>query len=302
MSLSSDNSEFERKPPVGDPPNSGPPYEAPFILSPLREAPVAELAPTEAPRLPPGNRSGENPPWTGWDVLQIGVLSLVAVFVFLLATAYVAKRVIYPRMTFGDVAQTPLVTVAAQFIAYLLVFAFMVAVVRRDGDGGQSFWSAMKWNPPTRWKEFLGAGVLLSLALQGLAHLLPMPNNLPIDKFFQTPAEAWVLSIFGMTFAPLLEELFFRGFLYPVLARRLGVVLSVFLTAAAFGLIHAPQLGRAWGPVLIVFLVGLVLTICRAITQSVASGVLIHIAYNGTISVLLFIGSGGFRHLERLNS
>jgi hypothetical protein len=128
-----------------------------------------------------------------------------------------------------------------------------------------------------------------------------MPTELPIDKFFQTPAEAWVLSIFGMTFAPLLEELFFRGFLYPVLARRVGVVLSVFLTAVAFGLIHAPQLGRAWGPVLIVFLVGLALTICRAITKSVAAGVLIHVAYNGTISVLLFIGSDGFRHLERLN-
>jgi hypothetical protein len=26
-----------------------------------------------------------------------------------------------------------------------------------------------------------------------------------------------------------------------------------------------------------------------------------HMAYNGTLSVLLFIGTDGFRHLERLN-
>jgi len=268
----------------------------PIIDQPLVAEPFSGDTPPQRT-----NRSGENPPWTGWDVLQIAVLTLVSVFVFLLATAYVAKRVLYPRMSFGDVAQIPLVTVVAQGLAYFLAFAFMVAVVRREGHGAQNFWTAMRWNPPVRWKEFLGAGILLSLALQGFAHLLPMPTELPIDKFFQTPAEAWVLSIFGMTFAPLLEELFFRGFLYPVLARRVGVVFSVFLTAVAFGLIHAPQLGRAWGPVLIVFLVGLALTICRAITRSVASGVLIHVAYNGTISVLLFIGSDGFRHLERLN-
>jgi membrane protease YdiL (CAAX protease family) len=66
-------------------------------------------------------------------------------------------------------------------------------------------------------------------------------------------------------------------------------------------LIHAPQLGRAWGPVLVVFLVGVALTLTRAKTKSVASSMLVHIAYNGTLSVLLFVGSSGFRHLERLN-
>ena len=109
-----------------------------------------------------------------------------------------------------------------------------------------------------------------------------------------------MLSLFGMTLAPLIEELFFRGFLYPVLARRIGVVLSVLFTAIGFSLIHVPQLAQAWGPVLIVFIIGLALTIVRAVTKSVAAGVLMHMAYNGTISVLLFIASGGFRHLEKI--
>jgi hypothetical protein len=128
-----------------------------------------------------------------------------------------------------------------------------------------------------------------------------MPKELPIDRFFQTPLEAWALSWFGITLAPLFEELFFRGFLYPVLVRRLGVFAAILITAASFGLIHAPQLAQAWAPVLVVFLVGLVLTVVRAVTKSVASGLLIHMAYNGTISLLLFIGSDGFRHLEKLN-
>ena len=49
------------------------------------------------------------------------------------------------------------------------------------------------------------------------------------------------------------------------------------------------------------FLVGIVLTIVRAKTNSVAAGVLIHMAYNGTITVAMFAATDGFRHLEKLN-
>ena len=141
---------------------------------------------------------------------------------------------------------------------------------------------------------------MLALGLQAFAHLLPMPKNLPIDQFFQTAREAYLLSIFGMSLAPLLEELFFRGFLYPVLARRLGMAAGIFLTALAFALIHGAQLMYAWGPVLVIFLVGLVLTLVRAVTKSVAASLLIHMAYNGTISLAMFAATSGFRHLERL--
>lgn len=241
----------------------------------------------------------ENPPWTGWDVLQIAILTIVSIFVFLIACTFAAQKLFFRNLEFVEVARFPLITVFAQLLAYLLVLAFMASILKRAP--GMPFWSAISWNWPRNWHRYLLAGVVLSFVLQAVAHVLPMPKELPIDRFFQTTAEAWALSIFGMTLAPLLEELFFRGFLFPVLARRLGMFAAIALTAASFGLLHAPQLARAWGPVLVVFLVGLVLTITRAVTKSVAAGVLIHIAYNGTISVLIFIASGGFRHLDRLN-
>jgi membrane protease YdiL (CAAX protease family) len=98
-----------------------------------------------------------------------------------------------------------------------------------------------------------------------------------------------------------MEELFFRGFLYPVLARGIGIPLGIFLTAVGFALLHGAQLGFSWGPVLVIFLVGLVLTIVRARKNSVAAGVLIHMAYNGTITVAMFAATDGFRHLEKLS-
>ena len=232
-------------------------------------------------------------------MLQLAILTFVAIVVFLVLSAGAAQHFLYPRLSFTEVVRYPLVTVAAQLLAYLLVLVYMVAVVRREP--GRRFWSTIRWNWPKQWAAYLAGGMVLSVGLQGIAHFLPMPRELPIDRFFQTGQEAWVLSIFGVTLAPLMEELFFRGFLYPVLVRRLKIVVAVIITAATFGLIHAPQLGHAWGPVLVVFMVGLALTITRAVTKSVAPGFLVHVAYNGTISVLIFAATDGFRHLEKLN-
>jgi membrane protease YdiL (CAAX protease family) len=258
--------------------------------------PWPELDPLPQPPIP---TIVENPPWSGWDVLQIIFLTIASVAIFLPLVGFVAQRLLYRGVPFVQVVAYPLVTVLAQGLAYLLILVFMISIVKRSPN--QTFWEAIRWNWPHNWPSYLLGGVVLAVALQGIAHFLPMPKELPMDRFFRTAGEAWVLSLFSISFAPLLEELFFRGFLYPVLLRRLGIVIAVLTTAAAFSLIHAPQLGRAWGPVLVIFMVGLALTLARAITKSVAAGVLMHIAYNGTLSVLLFIGTDGFRHLERLN-
>jgi membrane protease YdiL (CAAX protease family) len=248
---------------------------------------------------PADSPSSENPVWSGWDVFQIALLTVASIIIFVLLGAAGAQRLLYPHSAFVDVLQLPMVTVVAQLLAYLLVLSFMVAVVKRIP--GREFWRELHWKWPRNWPVYVVAGFVLSVSLQGFAHLLPMPKELPIDRFFRTAQEAWALSLFGMTVAPLMEELFFRGFLYPVLVRRLGTAAAIIFTSASFGLLHAAQLGRAWGPLLVVTLVGLALTITRAVTKSVAPGFLMHVAYNGTISVLLFAGTGGFRHLERLS-
>src|SRR5207244_12693471 len=112
-----------------------------------------------------------------------------------------------------------------RFLAYLVVFGYMISLVCGQASG--SCWGEIHCNRPRNWPAYVMGGVVLAFGLQAVAHFLPMPKELPIDRFFQTPAEAWILSLFGATFAPLIEELFFRGFLYPVLARRLGLFLGV---------------------------------------------------------------------------
>lgn len=258
-----------------------------------------QTTPEPAPPVATAPSPIENPVWTGWEVLALAFVTLFSIFVFVLLVTFAAHKFIYPRTPWVEVVKYPGLIVFSQVLAYVVVFLLMYLLVK--WDHGQDFWGAIRWNWPERWSTYLFAGVVLSISLQLFAHLLPIPKNLPMDQFFQTEREAYLLSIFGVTFAPLLEELFFRGFLYPVLARRMGMAVAVVLTALGFALLHGAQLMFSWGPVLVIFMVGLVLTLVRAITKSVAAGLLMHIAYNGTISVIMFVATDRFRHLERLN-
>jgi membrane protease YdiL (CAAX protease family) len=260
------------------------------FVAPVVLVPTADVVPPVPP----------DPAWNGWDVVRLICVTIVALFVGLFVALLIARGMLYPHRPLGDIARNPLVVVAGQCLAYLLVLGYMYVLVTRERHR-PDFLTAIHWNWPPKIAIYAGVGVVLSVALQGLAHFLPIPKELPIDSFFRTPLEAWSLGIMSITLAPLMEELFFRGFLYPVLARRMGVAVSVIITALSFALLHGAQLMFSWGAVLVIFIVGLVLTIVRARTNSVAAGIVIHMAYNATITIAMFVATDGFRNLEKLN-
>jgi len=267
--------------------------------NPLIETPSTEYQP-QAARPEPETPSVENPVWTGKDVLQIALLMFLSPFVIVILVSLLAQKLFYRGLSWPEVAGKPTLALLTEFVVYAAVVLYMYLLI--EGRYRRGFSEAIHWNWPRggAWK-LVGLGILMLVSLQGLAHVLPIPKSVPFDQFFKRPLEAYITSIFAVSIGPLMEELFFRGFLYPVLARRLGVGAGVFLTGLAFGLIHALQLGFAWAPVLLIFLVGIVLTIVRALTQSVAASFVVHAAYNSTLTILTFIATDGFRHLEKLN-
>jgi membrane protease YdiL (CAAX protease family) len=80
--------------------------------------------------------------------------------------------------------------------------------------------------------------------------------------------------------APLVEEFFFRGFIYPVLWKRLGPLWGALITGAIFGLGHAPAPWVSLGA-LAVFGFGLCLLYWR--TGSIIPGMALH-ALNNSIT------------------
>lgn len=258
---------------------------------------VEFLAPDTAASLPAP--SIDDPPWSFWDVVRIAVIAVVAVGFFSIAAMVFAMQGQLGRNAAADLARNPRVVVPAQFAAYLVVIGYMVALVRLRG---KAFWRMIGWNwPSSKWLGYAALGIGLAIIVQSASVLLPIPKSLPIDRYFRDRLGAYLMAIFGMSFAPLVEELFFRGFLYPVIARRWGIISGVTITAAVFAFIHESQLAHAWAPLLLLFGVGIVLTVVRARTGSVGASFLIHVGYNSTLFLMLYFASDHFRHLERIS-
>jgi membrane protease YdiL (CAAX protease family) len=272
-------------------PVSSPENHIPEI--PLTSPPAAPLAPASPP-LP-----AEDPPWSVLEVIGLTILTILTMTGSLVGGAYFVHRHFAPATPWAELTKRHDILVGAQFVTYLVILLVMYTMVDTQSSG--KAWEAIRWNWPNNWVTYVGAGLALQVCLLLLASLLPMPKHAPIDEFFRTARDAWIVSLFGVLFAPVFEEVYFRGFLYPALARWLGTPVSIVITSLFFAAIHGPQLSDAWGPVLVIFLVGLTLTIVRAVKKSVAATVLMHMAYNGTIFIAAYFTTDGFRHLEKFN-
>jgi membrane protease YdiL (CAAX protease family) len=246
------------------------------------------------PVMPPRR---EDPVWNGWDVVLIVCLTIATMFFAQFAILFGAQYLFYPHATLMELAQKPLLLLISTSVIEVAVVIYLILLV--EGRYHASFGNAIRWSwPRNGWNLLLLGGVML-LVLSMLENLLPMPKDTPFDKLFARPRDAYLLSIIAVSLGPLVEELFFRGFFYPVLARRWGVVWAVILTALPFALMHMPQYGYAWGALAVIFVVGLVCGTVRAVTKSVGASFLVHAGYNGAQMIIALVVTRGFTHVPK---
>lgn len=240
------------------------------------------------------------PAWSAGDVVAVMLITAVVVFGFSIAALFIARATPgYRNTPITELATNAFVVIGAQAAAYPIVLLFMFVRVRSRSH--ERFGKAIHWNwPGISAPGFFVMGTIVAVAVDGASHFLPIPKSLPMDKYFHDASSAYLMAAFGVTLAPLLEELFFRGLLYPLLRRAFGLTMAVIATAAAFAAIHGTQLGYAWAPVLSIFVVGVVFTVARARTNSVAASFLMHCGYNFSLFALLWLASDHYRHLEKV--
>lgn len=211
--------------------------------------------------------------------------------------------------------------IPVQTITYLLTA--LAAVLIFSALWQLPFSEGIHWNiveARTRFLWLVALGLGLGFGITLLGNYLPMPKDPPImQDMMGSQVGAWMMLFFGITLAPLLEELAFRGFLLPGfihairwLTRReilspdafswMTIPLSIVLTTIPFALLHATQVSQAWAPLLLIGVVSVVLCVIRLRLQSVAASTVVHAAYNFTLFAGLLLQTDGFRHLERLNS
>jgi membrane protease YdiL (CAAX protease family) len=240
------------------------------------------------------------------DVLLVGVAMAMA---FLILGSVAAAIFIFthrssglnPKVLEDTLSKNAFFIVPTQFVIYVAIIGFMALLVW--GRHKTSLAEAVHWNVPAHprvWRFALITGTALALIsdIGEVALHRWIPDSLPITEFFKDRPSALLLGAFGILVAPLMEELLFRGFQYPALARWSGATVSLIITASAFTLLHGAQLGYSWAPLLLIFVVGLTLTITRMRTNSVATCVIVHMTYNFVLLLQTYIATHGFRQMQ----
>jgi len=215
----------------------------------------------------------------------------------------------------------------SQLLLYGIAFCGAVPFFR--AVWGEGYFAGIHWHGATAYRlryRLVWTAVLCNVIAMAGNWLLPFPEHAPIDKMFGSANDAWMLMFFGVLVAPFFEEMIFRGFLLPatatawdwcvertthVLPRPLdaqgnpmwsfgAMVFASLVVSAPFALMHAEQVGKAWGPVLLLYCVSLILCVVRLWTRSLAASTLVHSAYNFMLFAMMLWQTGGFRHLERM--
>jgi hypothetical protein len=222
--------------------------------------------------------------------------------------------VAHPKLQLVAEGGTYLITLLVAWLLFPLLWH------RSFLSGLQWHWSAARG----QLSKLLPLGLLLGILSGVINSFLSSSKPPPIEQFFVTASDAWIITVFGILVAPVFEEICFRGFLVPAFAiaydwlslprneasrtswqttttlSRGGYVFAAVVSSILFAALHSQQVAFAWGALIVLFSVSLVLTWVRVKTQSVAASVMVHSAYNSFIFLVTIIQTGGYRHLDRM--
>jgi hypothetical protein len=225
-----------------------------------------------------------------------------------------AVDVLRPKVQVGIEAAAYAITLLAAWLFY------PIAWQRPLLEGLSWNWAAAR----AQAGKLAGLGLLLGAVMQVVNRFIIPPKTIPIDEFFATASDAWLVTFFGVVVAPIFEEICFRGFLLPAFAIAYdwlsmprtdeartrwrtttaltpgAYVFSAVFTSVLFALIHAQQVSHLWTALLVLFSVSLLLTYVRVKTRSVAASAMVHSAYNAFVFLTVLIATGGYRHLDRM--
>jgi membrane protease YdiL (CAAX protease family) len=233
----------------------------------------------------------------------------------------------FGMQSFEQVSKNTSVTLGSQLLIY--VIAVGGAVPFFGLVWGKSYFAGLHWHAATAYRlryRLVWTAVACNLLAIAGNWILPFPEHAPIDKLFGTSRDAWMLACFGVVIAPFFEEMIFRGFLLPAVAtawdslseRMTGsrtrgldaagnpvwswgaMIFASLMVSAPFAMMHSAQLGQAWGPLLLLYCVSLILCAVRLGTRSLAASTLVHSAYNFMLFAVMFAQTGGFKHMDKM--
>lgn len=250
---------------------------------PTREAPVPDHDPSW-PATSDDDRTAFRPdtfpvPWNILDAVVIVLWTLIAQLL-----------VGVPLATLGLDAASPSEVAVALLAIEAVTVAGVVAYLRARGILS---WRILGPVRP-RWRHVaVGAGVgvagfLLATVLPELVRrwfgMPPPPRQQILDHVAAGGGALWLLAVTVVVIAPVVEEVVFRGLLFQVLRRRIGLWPGILLSSLTFAIVHLELIGR---PISLVALLVLGAWLSWALhrTGSLVVPIVAHAFFNGVAIV-----------------
>ncbi len=173
-----------------------------------------------------------------------------------------------------------LVNVISYCVQFVLAIGGIYAYRHARNATGKAFHFAFRW--------YNSSLVLLGIVLIVAASIViePLVNAFPEHWFERLNAAighgGWAI-LMTVALAPVFEETLFRGLVLESMRRRWGASAAIVVSAALFGLVHAP----IWPQVVNAFVMGIMLGYIYVLTDSLLSVILIHAVNNGLAYMLL---------------
>ncbi len=212
-----------------------------------------------------------------WDYRDLLLFLCLALPCFLLGLAIV-KGLFFlaPGLRLGRAVEL----LGGQFLGYALWFACLAALIRSRYR--TPLWPALNWNLPSGMivpAFALGIGLAIAVGVIGTLLRTPEQDSTLLD-LMRDRISILAVAFFAITLGPLCEELAFRGFLLPLLVRRLGAAAGIVLTSVPFALLHGPQYHWSWQHMVLLSGVGCTFGWARYKTGSTGIPTIIHAGYN----------------------
>jgi hypothetical protein len=216
-------------------------------------------------------------PWRVWEVLAI--LALFS------GSQILAGLTLHPLLGGGEeprlVLLLPGVVAVSHGVGWLLAIALVKWRYRRPFGAALAFRRF-----PLRMLVRIGlAAIVVYIVALLPALVFPPPadhTNLFLEIFKAGGATLLLLLVIAVLLAPLLEEVLFRGLLFPALRRRLRFWPAAVLTTLMFTGLHFTQTGTYWPAVEGIFICGMALAWLRERTGSLWPSVAFHMGFNST--------------------
>jgi len=227
--------------------------------------------------------------WSGRDVAKIVILF----FTVGIGSNFVLA--LLKSAFFRDWEENSLLLFHTTFADFFLLAAIIYFVVKKHGGTLGDLGLCFK-----AWKKDLSLGLLgyvgtlplfalVLLVLVGISALLsyePPPHPL-VEVFLEEDRRNPLLIAYSLVlacvFGPIVEEVFFRGFAYPVLKKFCGARWAMVATSAVFALTHNSSF--AFWPI---FVLGLVLVYLYEKRGSLVPSIVLHVTHNSLFIFIFF--------------